>query len=208
MIEIIENIAQFSVIILCAAVSAVLTIRNRRDSSVLLFFFYVSYALADLFSILYLLFYNQTPVVFYVSDLGWYSSYLFLYMLLVRLSSPGEKAVRCPALWALPAFSVAMAIFFMQWGDYPGNIICAVLMSLLLYHSARGLVFERRCPQSPSKRPLYILTLSFCTMEYSAWIVSCFWSGDSFANLYFWFDCMITVSMLLFLPAYRKAVPA
>ena len=204
MIEIVENTVQLSVLLICAGISAVWVIRNHEGTASLLFLFYVSFALADLYSLLYLVFYDQTPVIFYVSDLGWYASYLFLYMLLQQKADPGERTIRHPALWLLPLFCVAMCVFYMQWGDYPGNVICAVLMSLLLYHIIRGLVYMRACPEKAANKRFYITSFLFCVLEYCAWTVSCYWSGDTWANPYFCFDCLMTVCLMLMLLAYRK----
>lgn len=79
-------------------------------------------------------------------------------------------------------------------------------MSLLLIHSIRGLLYMRTNPAARSRRALYMTTLTFCALEYAAWTASCFWEGDTWHNLYFWFDSAITLCILFFLPAYRKAV--
>ena len=206
MIEIVENIVQLSILLVCTGVSAVWAIRERSAANALLVLFYALYTLADLYWILFLVFYGQTPMIFYVSDLGWYVSYLLLYMLLRRLADPREKTVRHPALWALPAFCAAMGLFYMRRGDYPSNLICAILMSLLMYHAARGLVYTRSCPRIAANRPFCVSVLVFCGLEYCMWTASCFWSGDTWTNPYFFFDALLSVTMLLLLPAYRKAV--
>lgn len=205
MIEIVENAVQFSVLLICAGVAAVQAIRARGGTAALLFFFYISYALADLYSILYLVFYDSTPQVFYVSDLGWYASYLYLFLLLHRMAGPEERMVRHPVLWLPPLFCCGMGAFYMQWGDYPGNIISVVLMSLLTHHAVRGLKYMRAHPEKAANRPLYRAALIFCAAEYCVWTASCFWSGDTWTNLYFLCDCLLTVCMALILPAYRKS---
>ena len=37
---------------------------------------------------------------------------------------------------------------------------------------------------------------------------SCCWVSDTLTNPYFWFDFLLTLVLLLFLPAVRKAVEA
>lgn len=206
MIEIVENAIQIFVLLICSGLSAAWAIRSRGTRAFLLFIFYASYALADLFSVLYLVFYDETPSVFYVSDLSWYACYIYLLLILQTLADPGVRTVRHPALWLLPAFCVAMCVFYMQWGDYPGNIACAVLMSLLLFHAVRGLMYEHAHPRKPSSRMFCICILVFCVMEYALWTASCFWSGQTWENPYFLLDCGMTVCLAFFLPAYRKAV--
>lgn len=208
MIESIENAVQLALLLVCTAVSGAYAVRSRERSGAMLTLFYGSYALGDLYWLLYLMFYGHTPKLFYVSDLSWYAAYLFLYLLLQLVSDSEERRTRCPAVYLLPLFTVVMCVFYMQWGDYVGNVIAAVLMSLLLTHAARGLCWLRRHPEDNARRWLYIVTFVFCLVEYAAWTASCFWAGDTWANPYFWFDCLLTLITLLFLPAYRKGVSA
>ena len=208
MIETVENGVQTLVALACAVLAATWAVRNRGGSAVQVLFFFANFALADLFSQLYLIIYNMTPEVFYVSDLGWYASYLFLYLLLQELMDPQERKVRHVLLWACPAFCFGMSIFYMQWGDYPGNTICAVLMSMLLYHTVRGLMYMHAHPEKGKNKPIYIASLAFCVIEYSTWTASCFWVGDTWANLYFVFDSLMTVCLVMIMLAYRKVVRA
>jgi hypothetical protein len=53
---------------------------------------------------------------------------------------------------------------------------------------------------------LYVVTLVFCAAEYGMWTSSCFWMGDTILNIYFWFDFLLSIAFVLFLPALRKAV--
>ena len=208
MIETVENGVQTLVALACAVLAATWAVRNRGGSAIQVFSFFASFGLADLYSLLYLIFYNMTPEVFYVSDLGWYASYLFLYLLLQELMDPEERKVRHVLLWLCPVFCFGMCIFYMQWGDYPGNILCAVLMSMLLYQTVRGLVYVHKHPEKGKHKPLYIVTLIFCIIEYGAWTASCFWVGDTWANPYFIFDCLMTVCLVMIMLAYRKVVRA
>ena len=48
--------------------------------------------------------------------------------------------------------------------------------------------------------------LAFIALEYALWTASCFWVSDTLTNPYFWFDFLLTLVLLLFLPAVRKAV--
>lgn len=206
MIEIVENAAQLALLLVCVGVAAVRVIREREERATMLFLFYTAYALGDLSWLLYLLYTGHTPIVFYVSELSWYAAYLFLYLLLQLVSSPQERQLRHPALLAVPAFCVAMFAFYMSWGDLFGNVVSAVLMTLLMTHAIRGLIYLRARPGEAARRMLYVATLVFCAMEYGDWTTSCFWSGDTWANPYFISDCLLTISFVFFLPAYKRAV--
>lgn len=208
MIERTESAIHLILALALTGLAAALALRRRDRSSAMLSLFFGSYALGDLYWLLYLLFYDSTPRIFYVSDLSWYAAYLYLYLLLQCLSTPGERRARYPAVLLAPAFAVGMCAFYMHWGDYVGNVIAAVLMSLLMAHALRGLIYLRTHPEERSRRALYIVTLAFCLCEYGDWTASCFWMGDTWANPYFWSDLLMAASLACFLPAYRRAVGA
>ena len=107
----------------------------------------------------------------------------------------------------VPGFTVAMAVFFMQWGNYLSNTVTAVLMGLLMYQTIGGLCIFGDQP-GDSCRALYWVTLVYCLLNYALWIVSCFWDGDALANPYYWVDILMTLWFPFFLPATGKAVKA
>ena len=136
------------------------------------------------------------PQISIVSDLSWYASNIFLYMLL-RKTAPPEKTRRILP-WLGPVFAVGMAVFFMQWGEYFNNVVYAVLMGILLYASVHRL-------RDRQQRFLSALILIYCLLEYGLWISSCYWQESVLSEPYYWFDFALTASFFLFLPAARKA---
>lgn len=207
-IEIIENTLQLSLLAVCAVLAGTYAFRNRDMNAGILTMFFGSYVLGDTYWLLYRIFRGFTPYVFYVSDLSWYAAYLFLFLLLQRLA-PEEERKTFSVIWVLPGiFTGLMAAFYMQWGDIFGNLVTAVLMFLLLLYPIRGLMYISGHPEARSRRMLYIAVLVFVAFEYLTWTASCFFSGDTLANPYYWLDFMITPCAILLLPAYRKAVEA
>lgn len=207
MIEIVENALQLLVAGGCGAVALSRALRTRDNIWEFLALVYGSYLLGDLYWLLYRVFYGQTPQLFYVSDLCWYASYIFLYQLLLQASEGDERRCRPWAAWLGPAFAAGMCLFYMRWGDYAGNAISGFLMGRLLFHIIRGLLFMKGM-RGAARRPLYIAVLVFCAAEYGDWTTSCYWMGDTLANPYFWFDLLITISLAALLPATGKAARA
>ena len=205
MIEIVENSLQLALLLTFTILSGVYAYRRQNISAGNLTTVYGSYVLGDIYWLLYLVFFEHTPNVFYVPYLSWYAAYLFLFLMLQHLA-PEEKRHRCPAAWLMPVFTTGMCIFYMQYGDYMGNLITAVLMGLLMFHVFRGLDYIRRHPEARPRRMLYLVVLGFCVLEYLAWTSSCFFEGDTLANPYLWLDFMVTPCLMLLLPAFRKAV--
>ena len=205
MIESHENALQIAVLAVCLAVSVSRAALTKRREWTLLSFFYGSWVLADLYWEMFLLLLDRTPDVFYVSQFSWYASYIFLFLLL-RQVLPQEKIAARPLLpWLGPLFAAGMSVFFMQWGAYAENLICAFLMGILLFHSIRGL-FLSRGAGGRKRLPLCLSVLLFCVVEYVLWTASCFWEGDSLANPYYWIDVMLTLSFIPLLFAVRRAV--
>ncbi len=204
MIESYENIIQIVVLVVCVTVAGSRALAYRSRTWTLLAFSFGSMLLGDLFWLACLIFYGDTPQISAVSDLSWYAAYLFFYLLLRQVTPQvsGREKSLFPLL--APAFTLAMAAFYSQWGGVLNNIIYALLMGLLM-----GAVLRRfRGVGNRPYRSLLTVTLVFCLLEYCLWTASCFWDGDTLKNPYYWCDFLVTVSYLFFLPATKKAVAA
>ncbi len=206
MVELTVNCVLLGIQLVCCAAAFIYTIRGEYRAFGSLTMFYSVCSMASLYWVLFQVFYNHTPDVFYVSELSWYASYLFLWHLLHYLSTENERRYRHPLMYAVLLIPAGFCVFYFQWGDYVGNVISAFLMGLLLRHTVRGILYIRREGSGRNRRMLYSTVLAFCLLEYCVWTSSCFWGGDTIANSYFWFDILVVVCMVLFLPGLRKAV--
>ena len=59
---------------------------------------------------LYLLLFDTTPRVFYVSEFGWVASVIFLRILQATLSTPEECSFHCCRAWLAPAFGLPLLV--------------------------------------------------------------------------------------------------
>ena len=206
MTETIVNLIQLVVLGVCICIGLYHTVTTQKNTWAMLSLFYIVFFLGDLYWVLFLAFYGQSPSYSYISDVSWYSSILFLYLLLKEFWKD-EEIKRYKAAWGAPVFTVAMCLFFMQRGDYASNTAIAVLMGMVLGNVINGLLNARAGADRPKgMRTVCLLLLLFCMLEYAEWVLSCFWMGDTMANPYFWCDLMITAVFLLAFPAVRKAV--
>ncbi len=205
MIERIDNLLQIAVLAVSAGIALIRAARRRDKAWILLALFYGSWFLADLYWSSCLFFYGKTPEVSLVSDISWYASYIFLYMLLREIAPPAGRRERRLLPWLGPAFALCMAAFYMQWGAIGSNLIYAALMGLLFFAAVRRLMDGERYARA---RLFCGMLLCGCLLEYALWTASCFWSGDSLRNPYYWIDLLLTASFPLLLPAVRKAVAA
>ncbi len=205
MIELYENIIQITVLIICVIVALSRSLAARSRTLAMLSFVYGSWVLGDLYWLACLLFFDKTPEISVVSDLSWYASYIFLFLLLRYIIPPEELSGTKAVAWLGPLFTAGMAFFFMTFGDILNNLIYAALMGFLFYASLRRLADTG---VSRPKLILPLLILIFCLLEYGLWTASCFGSNDAVNYPYYIFDLLLTVSFPFFLPAVKKAVTA
>lgn len=196
MLDQLENAVQTAVLLVCVIAAAGLAISRRSRTWTLLSLFYGSWFLGDLYWLVCYLYYDTMPQISIVSDMSWYASGIFLYMLQREVAAPKDTRHILP--WLGPVFAAGMAVFFMQWGEYFNNVVYAVVMGLLLYASIRRL-------QDGTQRFLSALILINCLLEYGLWISSCFWQESVLSEPYYWFDFALTACFILLLPAVRKA---
>ena len=240
MIEVIDNAIQLVTTGICTGIAFYRSLLSKERAWVLLGLFSGCYFLGVLYYVLFLGFYQEAPKYYSASDVSWYTSYLFLLLLLIYLGVErhendyrneqravwgmmSEKAKENaklklfrprPVLLCVPVFTGGMCIFFMQRGEFFVNTLIAILMTCLIALALDGLLSlrEQTAQQNAQaelqnkRKMLYIATLLFCFTEYALWTSSCFWTGYSLKNIYYWFDFLLSLSFLLFVPALRKAV--
>jgi len=90
--ELIENLLQLLTTFVGALLSGISYRKSRRQAYFLLLCFYGCFALGALYWTLYLLLFDTTPRVFYVSEFGWVASVIFLRILQATLSTPASAA--------------------------------------------------------------------------------------------------------------------
>ena len=207
MAELIDNIVQFVVTFLAAVGAGILYYKRRKQAYFLLFCFLGTFSLGTLYWTLHVLLFNRSPQIFYVSELTWIASYLFLLTLAYTLSTPEERKFKHPALWLVPIICIPQLALYLTHGDILFNLlICGQTMAAAWY-SVRGLLYARRQSGKPRDRQYFhIAVLCIIALEYSLWTASCFWVSDTLTNPYFWFDFLLTAALFALLPATRKAV--
>ncbi len=131
--ELIENLLQLLVTFVGALLSGIAYRKSRRQAYFLLLCFYGCFALGALYWTLYLLLFDTTPNVFYVSEFGWVASVIFLRILQATLAGSDEHSFRCRRAWLAPAFGLPLLAFYCTFGDILSNLIwCGMMISLSL----------------------------------------------------------------------------
>ena len=146
--ELIENLLQLLTTFLGALLSGIAWQKSRRQAYFLLLCFYGCFALGSLYWTLYLLLFNTTPRVFYVSEFGWVASVIFLRILQATLTDSGERGFRCRKAWLAPLVGVPLLGFYCTYGDVLSNLIWCGLMIWLSFCAVRGLFYANTLRQS------------------------------------------------------------
>ena len=185
MIPSIDNAIQIAVTLGCSIIALKHALTVRERAWFLLTLFYFTFFLGDVYYQLFIMFYGEFLNVSFISDFAWYTSYLFLLLLLIYMNTEDNKNWKYrfrPSFMPIPVFTIGMCIFYMySWGDYLSNVIAATLMMGLIWHACYGLYALRGQPEQEGKdrRMLCKATLLFCAAEYTLWTSSCFWMGET-----------------------------
>ena len=158
---------------------------------------------------LYLLLFDTTPRVFYVSEFGWVASVIFLRILQATLTGTNERSFHCRRAWLAPVFGVPLLAFYCTFGDIFSNLIWCGMMIWLSFCAIRGLAYAKtQTGTARNMRWFHIGVLCFVYAEYLLWTAGCFWPDTSPASPTFWCDMLLTLAILGLLPATREAVEA
>ena len=207
MIELLNNLLQLLVALLATVGAGILFYKSRVQAYLLLTCYFGTFTLGILYWTLHFILFNYTPQIFYVSDVAWVASSMFLLTLAHTLSTPEERKFRHPAVWLVPVFCIPQLILYLTHGEILFDLmICGVTMAVAWY-STRGLIYARR--QSGKLRNMqffHIAVLCITILQYCLWTASCFWISDTYTNPYFWIDFLLSASLFALLPATKKAV--
>ena len=129
----------------------------------------------------------------------------FLFQLQYSLLDKEERTLRSRLPWLALVIITPLTVYFISIGDLLYNLIVGVLMCAMLWTAIRGLVWQKMCPNR-GKLFVHLAIIGFIVLEYCLWLSSYPWVSKTLTNPYFWFDFAVTASLLVLLPAVRKAV--
>ncbi len=205
----------FQIIVLCGCTFYALfrMVASRYKEWTKLFYFFGSFLMGDVYWQVCILFDKEFSPISLVANVWWYTSYICLIILEMQILKTGMKKEgyvknRTETILPIiaPLFTLAMALFYMQLGDIVNNIIYGVLMGALLFFAIRGLAAEFNEKNNKAIKLFCSAVILFCFFEYAAWTVSCFYESEIMEKAYVVFDCMMTLSFPLFIPATYKVV--
>lgn len=201
MVEFIDNLTQLLAALAGFLLSGASYLKSRRQP----YFLLCCFGFGMLYWLLYTLLVTDAPPMFYVSDIGWISCFLFLLLLQYSFSDKEERSLQSRLPWLALVIIIPLTAYFISIGDALYNLIVGALMAAMLWTAVRGLVWQKKQPNQ-SRRFFHFAVIGFLVLENCLWLSSYPWVGDTLANPYFWFDFAVTASLLMLFPAVRKAV--
>ena len=204
--ETLDNVFQLLVSGGCSVIAINRAISTGKRPWTMVAVSFIAGLLADLYWQLVYYFSGTSEMIFYVADVGWYVSTLFLYFFLreIALDRTEEKSI---FVWPIPVFAAAICIFYMTHGDYVSNVVAAAVMSLFGCEAVKGLHTVRRRErdgeigrtEGKHYRRQYISSLAYFIFVYGMWTASCFFKENTVTNPYYWCDILMSVARIFIL---------
>ena len=212
MAENLGNMVQIAILCACTFYSLFRMVGSEHKEWTRLFYCFGSFLMGDVYWQVCILFEKESSPISYVANLCWYTSFIMLLlteMMIIR-ANQNEEAVMSPAARYIPiigpVFTVGMAVFYMQLGDYVNNVICAVLMGALLFVAIRSFFLELDENKKHSVRIFCGMVILYVFFEYGAWTASCFYESEFMDKVYVVFDYLMTFSFPVFIPLTAKVL--
>lgn len=202
--EIIDNLYQIFVLLLCMLFSGYFGLKSHRRSYFMLALGYGCFMMGTLFFVLHLSILGYVPQIFYECEISWLAAYLFfLSLLLLRaeaLPLPFSFGALLPALVA----AAAVLIFRIFGPAWPPCIAFSLTLGVIVYLSSRRILFELQNQKRPS--PLDLCFLLCAALQTGIYIISIFMEDFIHFNLYFAADMLLTAALASLLPLLHREV--
>ena len=185
--EIIDNGIQVGLFLLFALFSLIQGLHMQKRRFLILAGTYASFSMGTLYYLLYLVIMGKVPQVFYVSEMAWMASYLFL-LALCLMETRRYRGKLDVLVLGLTIVEAAMVIGWKILGpSYPFTIAFALVTACIFYYALLGYRME--------KRMLMLAMVLVIVWQLLLYIVSVFTTGYTHFNLYFAVDFLLMATM-------------
>ena len=185
--ELIDNSFQIIILGFCTIAALFLALRYKSRSLLILALAYACFCMGTTYYILYLVIMGKVPQVFYVSEMAWMASYLFL-LALCLMETRRYRGKLDVLVLGLTIVEAAMVIGWKILGpSYPFTIAFALVTACIFYYALLGYRME--------KRMLMLAMVLVIVWQLLLYIVSVFTTGYTHFNLYFAVDFLLMATM-------------
>ena len=192
--ELIENLLQLLVTFTGACLAGFACWKSKKQQYFLLLCFYGCFALGAGYWTLYLLLFSTTPQVFYVSEISWIASYLFMHTYqIVRYSIKKIRIAKIPVICGAGVLIASLwsGIFgpvFLSTGTFA--IVAGVIVSVAVFR----ILYEKE------PHGVCYCMIVCVVLEVALYVSSNFIHDYTRFNLYFLIDFVLTIVNMLLLP--------
>ena len=185
--ELIDNSFQITILGFCTIAALFLALRYKSRSLLILALAYACFCMGTTYYILYLVIMGKVPQVFYVSEMAWMASYLFL-LALCLMETRRYRGKLDVLVLGLTIVEAAMVIGWKILGpSYPFTVAFALVTACIFYYALLGYWME--------KRMLMLAMVLVIVWQLLLYIVSVFTTGYTHFNLYFAVDFLLMATM-------------
>lgn len=185
--EIIDNGIQVVLFLLFALFSLIQGLHMQNRRFLILAGTYASFSMGTLYYLLYLVIMGKVPQVFYVSEMAWMASYLFL-LALCLMETRRYRGKLDVLVLGLTIVEAAMVIGWKILGpSYPFTVAFALVTACIFYYALLDYRME--------KRMLMLAMVLVIVWQLLLYIVSVFTTGYTHFNLYFAVDFLLMATM-------------
>lgn len=185
--ELIDNSFQITILGFCTIAALFLALRYKSRSLLILALAYACFCMGTTYYILYLVIMGKVPQVFYVSEMAWMASYLFL-LALCLMETRRYRGKLDVLVLGLTIVEAAMVIGWKILGpSYPFTVTFALVTACIFYYALLGYRME--------KRMLMVAMVLVIVWQLLLYIVSVFTTGYTHFNLYFAVDFLLMATM-------------
>ncbi len=200
-VEITTNVLQMCVCIVSAIWMTVLATRYGRMIHILMTGFSDTFALGTMYWVTHQLITTKRPDTFYLSEISWMAAPLFLLGMELESAKQVSHKKWNPVVIFIYVLATVLWIYFtIEGGDGVANFM---YMSVTAICAAKA--FQNLQEGDPNGRTLHLFCIGFALVEWMLWLAECIWSGDTWANPYFWVDNLLTLTIAMTIPAVKGA---
>ncbi len=185
--EIIDNGIQVGLFLLFALCSLLHGLRTQNRKFWILSGCYACFSMGTLYYLLYLVIMERVPQVFYVSEIAWMASYLFLMTLILMLTEKVHTPI-CLSALVLTVVEIVTVIGWRIFGpSYPFSMIFAMVTGVTFYYCVTDFLQK--------KRGITLSVIVLVVLQLLLYIVSEFIKDYTRFNLYFVIDFLLMITM-------------
>lgn len=199
--EIIDNALQVILLFICMMFCVYRTVRTQKREYLLLIGVYGCMAMGTMYYLLHLIIIGDVPQIFFVAEIAWIASYLFMLVLTLKRQEKYKKAFSLPACLLAIWFGVTSFLFSVL-GTSRVLRLCYVIAAAMIFYHGLAAIFQKKV------RRLDLHFLAAVSLQLLLYRISAEITDYTRFNLYFLIDFMLTGNLILLLPATIKEVRA